>query len=335
MPVTSIGDMSRSFQMMRQTGALKSDLSRLTQELSTGKIADLTRHLGGDTARVSSMSGELTILQGLAHNNDNLARGLGHLQLNLEQVDTLRSGMASEFALLTPDSADTAFAQASGTARQNLDTLVNLFNVRDGERAMLAGRDVNGTALADPEVILNDIRAAIGGATDTATIVDTVNTWFDAPGGGFETIGYLGDDAGLLNHKIGPNERVSQEARGDHAAVRSALKGAVMAVIAGDVGPPLTKRVQADLMRSASEVLFSAAGDIGAMRASIGATEERVELASVAVSTQITSLSLSLNDETNADPFQTAAALQDVQQLLEIQFTTTARLSRLSLVNYL
>ena len=43
----SLGDMAQSVYLRRQNTELKTEMSRLTSELSSGKVQDLIKHLGG------------------------------------------------------------------------------------------------------------------------------------------------------------------------------------------------------------------------------------------------------------------------------------------------
>ena len=63
--------------------------------------------------------------------------------------------------------------------------------------------------------------------------------------------------------------------------------------------------------------------------------EARVEDAAARLSARGTALEIARNDMSAADPYETATKLQNVQLQLETHYTLTARLSRLSLTEYL
>ena len=44
----SLGDMAQSVYLSRQNTELKTEMSRLTSELSSGQVQDVIKHLGGD-----------------------------------------------------------------------------------------------------------------------------------------------------------------------------------------------------------------------------------------------------------------------------------------------
>jgi len=88
-------------------------------------------------------------------------------------------------------------------------------------------------------------------------------------------------------------------------------------------------------LRHAGEALIAGAGNLVQLRASVGSAEARVEEASARLSARETALEIARNDMSAADPYETASNLQEVQLQLETHYTLTARLSRLSLTEYL
>ena len=51
----TIGDLAQSFQFRRQSGQLSNELSRLAQELTTGRTANVRAALRGDTAGLAAI----------------------------------------------------------------------------------------------------------------------------------------------------------------------------------------------------------------------------------------------------------------------------------------
>ncbi len=80
---------------------------------------------------------------------------------------------------------------------------------------------------------------------------------------------------------------------------------------------------------------MSASGSLTALRADVGLEEERAAEAVTRNSALAASLTIMRNELALVDPYATAVALQDTETQLETQFALTARLSNLSLVNYL
>lgn len=335
MTSVGIGDMSQTFLNARNLNSVKTRLNTLNTELNTGRISDLSRHLGGQTSLVDGIDRDLKLLDQFETSNAILASSLQRLQLTFGSIDDMRNSMVEQLLPLTADSLDTEFELAASRARTDMATIVSKLNRPDAGQAMLSGVAVDTQPLAAAEDMLDDIVALVGPATDAATIVATVTSWFESPGGGFDTVGYLGDTGGSLQRRISSDETLSLEARGDDPAVRAVLKGIALAAISDAMPTALANDVRAELMRTSAETLLSAGADLVALQAGIGENEERISLVQAAQAAQKSAFSIARNDVTLADPYETATRLQDVQRQLELQFTSTARLSQLSLVNFL
>lgn len=335
MASVGIGDMSQTFLNSRNINSVKTRLYSLNSELNTGRVSDLSRNLGGQTSVVDGLDRDLQLLDRFEQTNGLLAASLDRQQLTLTSINDMRTNMVGQFLSLTPDSLDTEFDLAASRARGDMSTIVSQLNLRDAGRAVFSGVAVDTNPLVDAETMLTDIVGLIGGATDSATIITTIETWFDAPGGGFDTLGYLGDTGDAQQRQISQTEVIELKARADDPAYRSLLKGVAIAAISDALPFDLANDVQADLMRQSSEELLSASAGLVNVQADIGYNQERVELAQSAQAAKRASLSVAHNNLVLADPYETATKLQEVQRQLEMQFTTTARLSQLSLVNFI
>jgi len=177
--------------------------------------------------------------------------------------------------------------------------------------------------------------AAIAGATTMEDARTAINDWFDVPGGGFETLGYLGDTGDNPTRRIDDETTAEYPARADDQAVRDVLKATALAALATDTGLVMDNDERALMFSAATTDLISAGGPIVNLQAVTGAEEARVDSANARLTAQVSALSLMRNDMVSADPFQTATELEAVQTQLETHYTVTARLSQLSLVRYL
>ncbi len=335
MPVTSIGDMSQNFQALRQTGQIKSRLQTLSQELSTGQTSDLSARIRGDTSELFALDRELSLLDGYDQITQEVSRTLARAQMQLSAIDLTRNELSAQLITISEDSLAPEVDKAVARARTEFASVVNQLNGRDGDRSLFAGLSVDRDALADAEAMLSDMVAAIGGATDAVTIQAVVENWFDDPAGGFATMGYLGDTGPAITRKISATETATLDARADDPGVKEVLKGVALAAIADVMSLTLSRVDQAKLARAGADTLFSASTPFIQMQSRVGLNEEQVALVQTNHTAQRTSYTLARNDLTLSDPFETATLLQEIQQQLELQFASTARLSQLSLVNYL
>jgi len=110
-PVLSIGDQSMNFMSLRNGGEIKSSLARLSNELSSGKAADITAHLGGDTRQFSGLAHSLRILSAHQSTLRDTSLVLDHMQTSLDHFNSSRENIMSEFLTLGPVGVSTNFSQ--------------------------------------------------------------------------------------------------------------------------------------------------------------------------------------------------------------------------------
>ncbi len=334
MPIVSVGDMSQQFISMRNGGAIKTELSRLAESLSTGRVSDVTKVLGGDTARLSGINYSLEQLNGYTQAAKETDQVLARIQTVLGQVDDLRTQSSAQLLLVNEESTASQIDNAARDGARTFGVLVTTLNTQVADRALLGGTAVSAPPLATADAMLADLQATIGGATDFATINAAVTAWFDDPAGGFATTGYLGDTGNMVERRISDTKTVPVDARADDPAIREVLKGAAFAAIADSL-PGLDRQTKAALLQHAGTGLFAASSGLVSMQSRVGAVEAEVEQSLTETNAQITALQIAKNDIVQADPFETASKLQNVQIQLETHYSVTARLNGLSLLRYI
>lgn len=335
MTLSTIGDMRQFFMTSRSNALLKADLNTLVEELTSGQASDLTQHLGASQTNLAGLNRQLNMLDRFGQSNSDTAQVLSMMQSVLLGVESNRAFASN--ALLTIDSGSSIeqISNVADIAKSSFDSTIQALNTRYGDRSLFGGVDLDNNPLADASVIMDEVRLAVDGLTDPTDITAAVNAWFDAPAGGFETLGYQGDPSDVLTRSIDANQTVDIDARADDQAVRDALKAFALGALAADTTLALDLNARRALQAGAGNALLSVSGSLTGMQARLGYAEGLVEEASVRISAQQSSYGIARNELVSADPFETATRLQAVQQQLETQYTLTARLSRLSLTEYL
>ena len=334
MPVNSVGDMAQHFMSMRNGSGIKSDLARLSESMSSGRVSDITRHLGGETARLSGINHSLTQLSSYAQAGRETEQTLATMQTVLNQVGALRETTGGQLLLVSNNSSEDQVNEAARASSSTFGTMVNLLNTRVGDRAIFGGAEVAMTTLAKADTMVADIQAAIGGATSQAAISAIVSDWFDSPTGGFSTMGYAGDTGPELQKRVSANTSLVLDARADDPAIRTVLKFAAMAAIVDEM-PSLPPATRTGLLQEAGAGFLGSASALVAVQARIGFGEATVSQEMAEMSAQGAALEIAKNNLISADPFDTASRLQSVQIQLETHYAVTARLSQLSLLRYM
>ncbi len=335
MSLTSLGDLTQSFIQRRHGIQLQKEMNRLSQELSTGEAADLTSHLGGRLGFLTDIEPDLKIFDSYRLSANEAQSSAFVMQTALEQVQTTTQDL-SNTALIVGTAADSAsLVSVSAEGQSGLDAVVAQLNTNVAGRAMFAGADIGNIPLIPSEDILTSVRAALAGATSVADVTTTLDTFFDSPGGGFETIVYQGGQTNLAPYQLGEGESVSLNLRADDPALRGVLKNTVMAAVLNDASLAITDGDRHELAGLAGQGLLNGQGQLTGIRANLGFAESRIDQSRARIEAGVTSLSIARRDLVSVDPYQTASELETVQFQLESIYTLTARTARLTLLNFL
>lgn len=333
MGLVSLGDMAQSFMLRRQNVALKSDLQRLSLELTTGRVADIAARVSGDLVPISAIDASLARLNGYRAVTAEAGLFAGSMQTALGVVDEVATDL-SRTLLAATSSATQALIDAAGTeARSRLETVMSALNTRVGDRSLFAGTATNGPAIVPAETMMLALDTAIIGATTAQDIEVAVSAWFNAPTG-FAATAYTGNGA-LARVNIAQGEEAALDITATDPAIRATLKGLALAALLGRgalAGQPTERQI---LANRAGLSLLESQSDRTYLAARLGTAQAQIDAAASRNAAESTSLQIARADITAADPFETASKLQETQQQLEKIYAITARITRLSLMDYL
>lgn len=335
MTLNSIGDLAISLQLRRQNADLKTDLTRLSQELSSGVVSDIGTKLGGNYSGLAVLERGMTIAESYLVGISERRLDNSTTQSALEKLRTL--GQVSESLLTVQETGDTTLVRNAGEdALARFASAIQTLNIQSGGRTVFAGIANDGPAVAEAGTILSAIEAEIvlAGAVTSGDISTVVDNWFGV-GGGYDTIGYVGDVAATTGTRLSASETASPQTTAQDDNVRSFLGALTKGALIGRDILLLDPVEQGSLARIAGEGLMSADSNLIDLKASVGISEAQVERASVEVRSEFQALEFARNDLIAVDPFDTAVRLENTQTQLETLYAVTARLSGLSLVNYL
>ncbi len=331
----AIGDLAQSLTLRRQSAAAHSDVMRLTQELSSGRVADLAQHLQGSFGQLANMENQLAVNAAQRTASTEAQVQATVMQSSLEAVQT-QLGSLYERALSVGDApTNLALASLGANAEDVLGGIMSALNKGVGGRPVFAGNALDALPLTGSAQLLSAARNAIAGATDAAGIAAALDVFFDTPGGAFETDIYRGATEDMAPHRLGGGEEVGLSIRADDPKLRSVLKDAIMVALAGDENLGLPREVRQNLLRSSVTSMGGSIDAIIGLRSDLGFAEERIDQSITRNSAERASLEMTRSDLISADVFDTASALEQAQLRLETIYTLTARTQRLNLVNFL
>ncbi len=335
MQYTSIGDISHSLLMRGHNTRLKTDLARISETLASGRHADMSAHLRGDFSGLAATERAIRSLTAHQVTAKETATLLRTAQTALGTVQDIAAGLAPALVSAGSSGHPALVHSTSADAFQKLDSIVAALNVRIADRAVFSGQATDQPALLDASEMILALKAHVAGETTPDGVVAAVADWFNAPGAGFALEGYLGGAQSLAPIPVSDTERVTFATRADDPAIRAALESFALAALVRDLPALADTDDAAAVLRKSGERMLSAQTNLALLRSDIGAREAYTDAAIAGNAAALAGHQIERAALYEADPYKAATELELVQAQLEAVYTLTARISRLSLSDYL
>jgi flagellar hook-associated protein 3 FlgL len=336
MTINSVSDLAQSLLLRRDNAKLRQELLTASRELATGTRADLVRRFNGD---FGPLAGVETGIRKAEIYLDNLAEQSLRYGAAQAALETIRDSIAKTSGplILVQETSDAGLVRAAGRdALARFGAVVSNLNSSAGGASLFSGVALDSPALASASTLLDaiEIELTAAGATTATDVAAAVDTWF-AAGGGFDTLGYLGGTA------PGEGVPVSQGAIAEplptaaDPVIRRMLSDFAKAALIGRGVLDGAPEEQARLARDAGLRLLSSDEGMVELQSEIGIQENRMATAETETRTRQQALEIARSELVGADPYDAATRLQTAEARLESLYAMTARLSALSLTDYL
>lgn len=331
------GDLSRSYMLNRQSSDLKTRLATLAQEMSSGRKADLPASMGGDFRALAGLEHSLQTLSAYRTAASETALFAQTQQTALEQVQTAASDLGPALLSAASNGGSAQVRTAATQALGQFGTVLSALNVSVGGQYAFSGDRTDHPPLPSADQMLGLLAPVVAGQNTVSGFVAAVDTWFDAPSGsgGFLDQAYGGSLSAKARTQIGPNTQSSINPTATDPALRGVLKGFVLSSLIASGSFAGNPDAQAAVLSAAGSRLINSGDGVTALMADLGTAQQTIEDAQTQNAAMVSSLEIARNNIVAADPYETATALQSTQQQLEALYTVTARLSNMSLADYM
>lgn len=337
MAIQSVGDQARAFALQIASNRLKLSLATLTQEMASGESADIGTRLQGNTRVLSGIEARIAAVGQFQRNASDATILTNGVQDVLEGIRQDVTGLGTD---LTSDpflQQNTALGTRTMQIANTLDSVINRLNGAVAGRFMMGGLATGTPPVAPAAEILDRLVTATAGLTIASDVAQVVSDWFDAaPGaGGYLDHAYFGTLGTPQQIQVGEGTTIALSSSAASPEIRDMLKGLAMAalpgrgVLATDMGEAAT------LMRTAGRAIYQADRDMIGEMGRVGLTQQFIAQANHGNTAALSVLSLTRNEMRSVDPFETTAALTEVQSQLEALYAVTARLSKLKLADFI
>jgi flagellar hook-associated protein 3 FlgL len=328
----SLGDASLTNILARAGADLRGQVQRASQEVATGQLADLGRSLRGDLAPVLAVDASLARLQAFGRAATDAATQTAAQQSAIEGLSTLATDLTTTL-LTARDYMTPAQVNASAAdARARLSSAIGLVNTQAGGRAVFSGAATDTLPLGSADDLLLALEGAAAGATTASQVAAAVTAWFTSPTG--YSAFYQGG-APLTPAPVAPGEVADLATTAQDPAMRDTLAGLAMAALIDRGMLSGNPEERAQLAKAAGQALLATGDARVALSARIGTVEAQIEDARSRNGAEETALGILRAEIATADPYEAATRLQTAESQLESLYLVTARVSRLSLVEFL
>ncbi|TQS70311.1 hypothetical protein ERN12_14275 [Rhodobacteraceae bacterium] len=333
----SVGDMSQLYGLRRHGAGLKATISTLSQEVATGIKSDIGNAVKGDFTQLSAINRGIAVGESFKLTTTEAALSAQRMQSGLEAIQDIAVKFGPSLLSVGSMKDETSIDTVTNTAESHIQAIIGAINSNVAGRHVFSGQATDRPAVVPAAELIAQVEAAISGATSASDILTAVDGYFNAPvgAGGYLDQAYLGSRTPRSDVPIGEGQSVSIKMTAQNEEIREALKGAVLAHVASNKPGTLSLETRAILAQRAGEHLSGVGVSLSASRGGIGAAEELIEAAATRNSAEMSGLKIARNELIVADPYESATALTAAQAQLETIYAMTARLSRMSLVDYL
>jgi flagellar hook-associated protein 3 FlgL len=328
----SLGDASMTSLLSRQAAALRGKVAQTANEVATGRPTDLARALGGDISPLVAIDATLGRLQSFKATTGDAAFQTAAQQAALTGLSSLAEGITT--TLLGARDFPTAVQvdTVAADARARLESAVGLLNSQTAGRAIFSGVATDTVPLGSADDLLTALETAAAAATTAGQVAAAITNWFASPSG-YESF-YQGG-AALGPAPIAPGEEAELSTTALDPAIRDSLAAFSMAALLdrGILSGNADERAR--LARRAGEGLLTSEDSRITLAARIGTVEAQIESARVRNGAEETALGIYRSEMASVDPYDAATRLETARTQLESLYLVTARVSRLSLVEFL
>lgn len=319
-------DQLRSAILNRPIQDIRRDLATASLEAVTGRKENLAVSLGSRTGEYNLVAKALTdIKAGL----DRLTLAESRLSATAVPLKAIRVSV-NEFATTAEftignDGFETS--DVSQAAREQIEYVMSSLNTDYAGRNLFSGDQVSVSALPDASELFEAIDTALGGATDEASIDAALDAFF-ADGGTFDTDIYQGGDDEAAAILLSNRGRVNFSVKANDPSIKSALEGlARLAYAQPEASEEYLDGAISDIRKGETGLI--------SLEASLGRKQNRVESEINALYEEQSILKQTEDRYAGVDGFEAATRLNNLELQLEAAYTVTARISQLSLTNYI
>ena len=341
------------------------EMTSLNTELTTGKHADLGVTLGANTARSIDLNRDVERLSSIVSVNSMATTRVQTAQTALKNINDAGQSIQKVIVPNT-DSTQPGLGTVRDTIKGAFDTFTNAINTSVAGEYLFAGINTDvrpmddyfaegSTLKAGYEAELNyfmssqtppvsaienlnanQVQAFMtemeGKFTGTSTLTSPPHALALIGKDFWKTFGSSASDTNMTS-RISQTEVVESSTNSNSSGTRYFAFTAITALTFLD--EKVDQKIREKVASQSIETLNKGMGGLTRQSSTLGLSEERIKVANTALAAQQKIIETHLIDIEGVDTYEAKTRLDLLQQQIEIAYSLTSRLQKMSLVNYL
>lgn len=348
MKTSSVSTSAIAEAMRLSMAKLQSQLADAQKEVSTGRYADVGLALGNKTGQSVSLRQEMARLQSIIDSNGTVATRLDATQSALQSA----AGSAQDF-INQLVSARTGSVQSSvqGEAQSGLNSLISTLNTQIDGAYLFAGINADAKPVASYDqnppsankqavdaaftaafgFSQSDPQAANISSDDMQNFLDTsFADLFKDPA--WKSNWSQASDQNVRS-RVSSSELIETSANANADPIRKLVSAYTMVADLGTSN--LNQAAFQKVVDQASKLTSEAMQGLTTMQADLGTVQQRVTDANSRMSTQKDIITNHVGALEGVDPYEASTRLTALMNQVETAYAMTARIQKLTILNYL
>ncbi|MGE5510103.1 MAG: flagellar hook-associated family protein [Bacteroidota bacterium] len=328
---------------------LQSRLQIAQKEVASGRLADVGLSLGAKAGETVSLRQEHTRLTAMKDTNAEVLSRLDLTQSSLKGMIQTAQDFLSQ--LIGARSSESGPEVIKAQAMTGLNSFIDTLNTSFNGAYLFSGINADVKPLADYEqtptgpaqqAVANEFLTAFGvaqGAPGTETITPAAMATFldGAFANLFDPTGWSTNWSSAsdqnMRSRISTYELVESSVNANDVSFRELASAFTMV---GDLGvTTLSGDTYQTVIDRAIKLVGDAVTGMSKLQSNLGTVQERVNKANDRMSIQIDILSAHIGTLESVDPYEASTRVNGLMTQIETAYSLTARLQKMSLLNYL
>ena len=350
MKTSFISNLSVQSAMRSTINQVQSELIQSQKEVVTGRHYNIGEELGGTTTRALDLRRERDMMENLMATNSVVTQRLSSSQMALETISSAGQTALNTYVALAGSTDSTQLSTAVQTLTSVMDQVVDAANTSVNGEYIFAGIDTDvkpmgdymtdetGARTAFDTVFTgyfgfakNDPQAEFITPADMQNFLDVFVEPMFTGGPEWATAWSTASDTPMTS-RISRTEVVQSSVSINEDGFKQLAYATVIGIELLNL--PISSDTRAIVSNKAIEFMGKAIYGVDSQRGLLGLSENRVAMADEVLQAQVNIVKLNLDDLEGVDVYEASTKITALTNQMEISYNLTARISELSLVNY-